>query len=194
LLTQTVSCKTLRVWCLGRVGGIVKTMCAICCEFRRIKCLLGTPVHFCMHNGTSRLVYEATSQVRDFRRLWVEKSRSFPSGKHYKQRLDRWGFPVTILLRNVNKMCVCQPIQRYRHVVQFVLKTAEHNIRIETEQATYFGLCQVLTKNAKQPTHNIAVWQTSTDCLISCNTYWLTYLLTELLTDLLHGTESFWRS
>ena len=66
-------------------------------------------------------------------------------------------FPVTILLRNVNKLCVCQPIQRYRHVVQFVLKTAEHNIRIETEQATYFGLCQVLTKNAKKPTHNTAV-------------------------------------
>ena len=103
------------VW--GRVGGIVKTMCAICFEFRRIKYLSGTPVHFCTYSGTSRLVYEATSTEPDFKRLWVEKSRKFPSGKLYKQRLDGRGFAVTILLRNVNKMCVCQAIQRYRHVV-----------------------------------------------------------------------------
>jgi len=77
--------------------------------------------------GKRRLVYEATSEVRDFRRLWVEKSRIFLSGEHYTQRLDRRDFPVTIFLRNVNKMCVCQLIQRYRHVVQFVLRTAEHN-------------------------------------------------------------------
>ena len=82
------------VW--GRVGGIVKMMCAICFEFRRIKHLSGTPVHFCTYSGTRWLVYEATNQVRDFRRLWVEKSRTFPSDKHYKQRLDRRGFPVTI--------------------------------------------------------------------------------------------------
>ena len=67
--------------------------------------------------GTSQLVYEATIQVRDFSKLWVEMSWTFPSDKHYKQRLDRRGFPSTVFLRNFNKMCVCQLIQRYRHAV-----------------------------------------------------------------------------
>jgi hypothetical protein len=133
------------VW--GRVGGIVKTRCAICFEFRTIKYLSGTPVYFYTYSGKSRLVYEATIEVRDFRRLWVEKSRTFPSGK---LRLDRRGFAVTILRREVNKMCVCQGIQRDRQVVWFVLKTAEQNIRSGTEQETCFGHHQAFTKKIKQ--------------------------------------------
>jgi hypothetical protein len=65
LLILTVSCKTPNsrryvcdVW--GRVGGIVKTICAICFELRTINYLSGTPVHFCTYSGTCRLVYEAT--------------------------------------------------------------------------------------------------------------------------------------
>ena len=106
------------------------------------------------YSGTSRLVYEATNHVREFRRLWVVMSRTVPSDK---QRLDRRGFPVTILLRNVNKLCVCQAIQRYRQLVQFVLKTAEHNIRSGTEQATCSGHHQTITKNIKQQSLNTAV-------------------------------------
>jgi hypothetical protein len=140
------------VW--GRVGGIVKTLCAICFKFRTIKYLSGTLVHFCTYSGTSRLVYEATSEVRDFRRLWVEKSRTFPSSK---QRLDRRGLAVTILRRDVNKICVCQAIQRNRLVVWFVLKTAEQNIRSGTEHATCFGHHQAVTKNIKQQSLNTAV-------------------------------------
>jgi len=98
---------------VGVVGEIVKMICAICFEFRKIKFLSCTPVHFCTYSGKSRLVYETTSEVRAFRRLWVEKSRKFPSGKHYKQRLDGRGFPVTIFPHKVNKMCVCVSVSRY---------------------------------------------------------------------------------
>ena len=63
--------------CVGSVGGIVQTMCAICFELRTIKYLSGTAVLFCTY--TSCLLYEVTSQERDFRWLWGEKSRLFPS-------------------------------------------------------------------------------------------------------------------
>jgi hypothetical protein len=132
----------------------VKKMCAICFKFRRTNYLSGTPVHFCTYSGTCRLVYEATSQVRDFRKLWVEKSRTVPSGN---QRLAVRDFPVIVFLRNVKKMCVCQPIQRYRHVVCFVLKTAEQNIRCGTEQTKCFAHHQAITENIKQQSLNTAV-------------------------------------
>jgi len=53
--------------------------------------------------------------------------------------------------------CVCQAIQRYRYVVQFVLKTAEHNIQGGAEQATCFGHHQAISKNIKQQSLNRAV-------------------------------------
>jgi hypothetical protein len=56
--------------------------------------------------GTRKIVYERTSQVCAFRRLPVKKSRTFTSDKHFQRRLDRRGFPVTIFLHNVNKVCV----------------------------------------------------------------------------------------
>ena len=97
------------VW--GRVVGTVQKMCAICFQFRRLKYLQALLYISPRTRGTSRLVNEATSQVRDFSKLRVKKSRTFPSDKHYKQRLDRRGFPVTISQLNVNKMCVC--VSRY---------------------------------------------------------------------------------
>ena len=57
--------------CVGSVGGIVQTMCAICFELRTIKYLSGTAVLFCTY--TSCLLYEVKSQDRDFRWLWGEK-------------------------------------------------------------------------------------------------------------------------
>jgi len=63
------------VMCGGRVGGIEIMMCAICFELWNIKYLSGTPVHFCMYIGTSRLVYGSTSHVLVFRMLWVLKSQ-----------------------------------------------------------------------------------------------------------------------
>jgi len=92
---------------VGVVGEILKMVCAICFQFRKIKFLSDTLVHFCTYSGKSRLVYETTNEVRVFRRLLIEKSRKFPSRKHYKQRLDGRGFPVTIFPHKVNKMCVC---------------------------------------------------------------------------------------
>jgi hypothetical protein len=78
--------------------------------------------------------------VRDFRRLWVELSKTFRNGKHYNQRLDRPCFADIIFFPNVNNMCLCQAIQRYKHVVWVVLKPAEHNIINATEDETCFGI------------------------------------------------------
>jgi len=58
---------------------------------------------------------------------------------------------------SISCVCVCQAIQRYRQVVQFVLKTAEHKIRSDTEEATCFGHHQAITKNIKQQSLNTAV-------------------------------------
>jgi len=86
------------VW--GTVGGIVKVMCgAELVELRR-RCGSSALIFKQLNifqaflyistrtSVTSGLVYDATSQVRDFRKLCVESSMSFPSCKHYKQRQD----------------------------------------------------------------------------------------------------------
>jgi hypothetical protein len=136
----------------------VKTMCALCFEFRRIKYLSGTPVHFCTYSGTSRLVYEATIKYVTSEACGLKSQGHFQVANiinsNWIGEVFQLQYCYVTLIRCV---CVCQPIQRYRHVVQFVLKTAEHNIRSGTEQATCFGHQQAITKNIKQQSLNTAV-------------------------------------
>ena len=88
LLRETFSYKTpspSRSVCetCGSVGGILKMKSAICFSFYELS-TFQTLVYISARTGQERVVYGATRQVRAFRRLWVGKSRTFPSGHPVK--------------------------------------------------------------------------------------------------------------